>query len=73
MSLHSGNDSKHLSKNEDKTLIELSLFTELIKDESVIDSMIRALRYERNQKISSAGDRTTVDILSDRLRTKNVK
>jgi hypothetical protein len=52
MSLHSGNGSKHLTKNEDKILVEISLFTELIKDESVIDSMIRALRYERNQKKS---------------------
>jgi hypothetical protein len=45
MSPHSKN-----GLNEDKTLIEISLFTELVKDESVIDSMIRALRYERNQK-----------------------
>jgi hypothetical protein len=54
MFLYSGNGSKRLSKNEDKTLIEISLFTELIKDESVIDSMIRVLRYERNQKNSAA-------------------
>jgi hypothetical protein len=44
--------SKHSTAKEDQTLIELSLFSELIKDDSVIDSMIRALRYERNRRIS---------------------
>ena len=58
----------HLSENEDKTLLELSLFTQLIKNESVIGSMLRSLRYERNQQISQEDrDRTTINILLEKM------
>jgi hypothetical protein len=35
--------------NEDKVLIELDTFSELIRDDSMIESIIRDLRYIRNQ------------------------
>ena len=58
----------HLSENKDKTLLELSLFTQLIKNESVIGSMLRSLRYERNQQISQEDqDRTTINILLEKM------
>ena len=52
MSLLPNSSSEHLPRNEDNTLIEMSLFSELIRDESIIDSMIRELRYERNHQMS---------------------
>jgi hypothetical protein len=38
--------------NEDKVLIELGTFSELIWDDSTIESIIRDLRYIRNQQTS---------------------
>jgi hypothetical protein len=38
--------------NGDKVLIELGTFSELIRDDSTIESIIRDLRYMRNQQIS---------------------
>ena len=61
-------EMNHLSENEDKTLLEISLFTELIKNESVIGSMLRSLRYERNQQISQEDrDYTTINILLEKM------
>jgi hypothetical protein len=46
----------------------MSLFSELIKDESIIDSMIIELRYERNQQISQEDqDRTTINIILEKM------
>ena len=39
-------------RNEDKVLIELGTFSELIRDDSTIESIIRDLRYVRNQNIT---------------------
>ena len=39
-------------KNKDKVLIELGTFSELIRDDSTIESIIRDLRYVRNQNIT---------------------
>jgi hypothetical protein len=70
MSLLPVNSSRHLPENEDKkTLLEISLFAELIKNESVIGSMARSLRYERHQQISQEDqDRTTINILLDNMK-----
>jgi hypothetical protein len=69
MSLLPVNSSRHLPENEDKTLLEISLFTKLIKIESGIGSMLRSLRYERNQQISQEDqDRTTINILLDNMK-----
>jgi hypothetical protein len=69
MSLLPVNSSGHLPENEDKTLLEISLFTELIKNKSVIGSLVRSLRYERNQQISQEDqDRTTINILLDNMK-----
>jgi hypothetical protein len=68
MSIHPTNSIEHFPRNEDNTLIEMSLFSELIKDESIIDSMIRELRYERNQHISQEDqDRTTINIILEKM------
>ena len=68
MSLLPTSSSEHLPRNEDNTLIEMSLFSELIRDESIIDSMIRELRYERNHQISQEDrDRTTISILLEKM------
>jgi hypothetical protein len=62
------NSIEHFPRNEDNTLIEISLFSELIKDESNIDSMIRELRYERNHQISQEDqDRTTINIILEKM------
>jgi hypothetical protein len=59
---------EHFLRNEDNKLIEMSLFSELIKDESIIDSMIIELRYERNQQISQEDqDRTTINIILEKM------
>jgi hypothetical protein len=69
MSLLPVNSSEHLPENEDKTLLEISLFTELIKNKSVIGTLVRSLRYERNQQISQEDqDRTTINILLDNMK-----
>jgi hypothetical protein len=68
MSLLPTISSEHFPRNEDNTLIEMSLLSELIKDESIIDSMIRELRYERNQQISQEDrDRTTINLLLEKM------
>jgi hypothetical protein len=68
MSLLPTNSNEHFPRNEDNTLIEMSLFSELIKDESIIDSMIRELRYERNQQISQEDrDRTTINLILEKM------
>jgi hypothetical protein len=68
MSILPTNSIEHFPRNEDNTLIEMSLFSELIKDESIIDSMIRELRYERNQQISQEDqDRTTINIILEKM------
>jgi hypothetical protein len=62
------NSIEHFPRNEDNTLIEISLFSELIKDETNIDSMIRELRYERNHQISQEDqDRTTINIILEKM------
>jgi hypothetical protein len=38
--------------NENRVLIELDTFSELIRDDSMIESIIRDLRYIRNQQTS---------------------
>jgi hypothetical protein len=68
MSILPTNSIEHFPRNEDSTLIEMSLFSELIKDESIIDSMIIELRYERNQQISQEDqDRTTINIILEKM------
>jgi hypothetical protein len=39
-------------KNKDKVLIELGAFSGLIRDDLTIESIIRDLRYIRNQQTS---------------------
>jgi hypothetical protein len=39
-------------KNKDKVLIELGAFSELIRDDLTIESIIRDLRYIRNRQTS---------------------
>jgi hypothetical protein len=68
MSILPTNSIEHFPRNEDNTLIEMSLFYELIKDESIIDSMIIELRYERNQQIPQEDqDRTTINIILEKM------
>ena len=68
MSILTTNSIEHFPRNEDNTLIEMSLFSELIKDESIIDSMIIELRYKRNQQISQEDqDRTTINIILEKM------
>jgi hypothetical protein len=68
VSLFPTNSTVYLPKVEDRTLDEMSLFSELIKDESIINSTIRVLRYERNQDISQEGlDHMTINILLEKM------
>jgi hypothetical protein len=68
VSLFPTNSTAYLPKVEDKILEEMSLFSELIKDESIINSTIRVLRYERNQDISPEGlDHMTINILLEKM------
>ena len=68
MSILPTNSIEHFPGNEDSTLIEMSLLSELIKDESIIDSMIIELRYERNQQISQEDqDRTNINIFLEKM------
>ena len=68
MSILPTNSIEIFPRNEDNTLIEMSLFSELIKDESIIDSMLRERRYERNQQISQEDqDCTTINIILEKM------
>ena len=68
MSILPTNSIEHFPRSEDNTLIEMSLFSELIKDESIIDSMIIELRYKRNQQISQEDqDHSTINIILEKM------